>query len=74
MELRNFFEDHREEMMTMLNDPSSSAPGPSKANSRLGQLGQNVHQQGGFFSPPADSGTDWGELERERRAEFEKRR
>jgi len=81
LELRSFFDDHREEMMSMLHEGHAEANAPVHYNSEPvaaispDQL-MHFHADLGpkRRGSAADSGTDVGDLAEERRREFERRR
>ena len=87
-ELRNFFDDHREEMMTLLHENSQELF-PNNGGGDVGDVSQSQMQQqeqhqqpplssstkrGSIRSNSFDSGTDLGDLQQERKFEFERRR
>lgn len=71
-ELRNFYEDHREELMSILHDyPKDSSSGHHSVHDRRRSTLTFAHDT---IVSAVDSGTDLSDLQHERKREFEKRR
>ena len=71
-ELRNFFDDHREEMLTLLNDNSQELfPDQPPQNFPLPQPPQKSSLKS---TNSFDSATEFGDIQQERKMEFERRR
>eukprot|EP00094_Tigriopus_californicus_P011557 TCALIF_11162-PA protein Name:"Protein of unknown function" AED:0.30 eAED:0.30 QI:205/0.5/0.6/1/0.75/0.8/5/30/873 len=71
LELRNFFEDHREEMLSMLHGDTDLIPMSLK---QLNQKSQRLQSQPSKPNDPPESPSDSDAFDLERRRAFQKRR